>query len=200
MNERYELKVNETLLTFKTPFFRAEKGSVLHSGIYNKEMASIMASSIVTASLFVYLAFTYGHRLIFYILVFSTFAAGFIFFRMFIFRERNLCLALSRADGRARIERPSFIGSRKECFPIEEIESIGISHRIIEPENIDGIRVVEKIALQHGTVIPGFGEELEIFSVEIKTKGGKERVIYADNQPEKPMSLAKTLREFIGIA
>ncbi|NIN70309.1 MAG: hypothetical protein GTO63_37660, partial [Anaerolineae bacterium] len=41
---------------------------------------------------------------------------------------------------------------------LSDLEEVRRRQIVIEPENPDGVDFVAKIAIQHGTLIPGFGE------------------------------------------
>jgi len=197
--KRYNLVVDKNLLLFKTPFFSAAKGSILHVGIYNREMTSILASSILTAALIFVTVYKFGRVFWVYPLALVAITLGFILFRTLVFKESLLTLTMDKAKGEIRIDYAGVVG-RHELFRIDDLESVHISHKVIPPENVDGIKVVEKIALQHGTVIPGFGEEIELFPVEMQFKDGTSRVVYSDTSHETPMHIIKKLKEFTGIA
>jgi hypothetical protein len=59
-NKTYQLDIKDNILIFRTTFFKAEKGSVLHSGIYNRELAS----SLLAGACIVLLGFFLPQRLI----------------------------------------------------------------------------------------------------------------------------------------
>ena len=46
-DREYQLRIRGHVLSFRTGAFRAEAGSALHSGIYNRELVSSLASGAV---------------------------------------------------------------------------------------------------------------------------------------------------------
>lgn len=86
----YSLKREGEQLIFMTPSYQADKGSVLHQGIYNHEFASMISSLIVCGSAYALLAFNLEITAVHYISLIILFMAVFISFRKFIFREKEL--------------------------------------------------------------------------------------------------------------
>jgi hypothetical protein len=68
----------------------------------------------------------------------------------------------------------------------------------VTPENPDGIRLVEQVALQHGTVIPGFGKTSEFYTVEMEFKNGKRITIFSSEEPSMAEDVRAKLSGFIG--
>jgi hypothetical protein len=127
------------------------------------------------------------------------FTISFICCRKYIFRERELEIVFDNERKAAIINRPGFIGMKKEEIPFSNIKSIEVGSSQMLPVNIDGIEFVQKISAQHGSPMPDLGEEKEFVTLFLKLGDGGERVIYAEkiennNEPSLPL---KEIREFI---
>ncbi|MBI4825943.1 MAG: hypothetical protein HY807_05915 [Nitrospirae bacterium] len=67
------------------------------------------------------------------------------------------------------------------------------------PEDRDAARFVEKISRQHGSVVPGIGDEAEFATLSLKLTDGTERLLYAqrlfnNDVPDMPI---KEIQDFI---
>lgn len=168
----------------------------MHGGIYNREMASSLAAGacLVIAGFFVagrlrLTAVHYGTALFFFILLFAA-------FRKFVFRDAVLHTRIDRGEGSVKFSLDG-AGRKSFTFPLEDLQTVRQDYVSIAPENPDGIKVVEKIALQHGTVIPGFGKNVEFHTVELEFKGGKRVAILASGEPMSADNIVKEIHYFI---
>ncbi|MBI4825944.1 MAG: hypothetical protein HY807_05920 [Nitrospirae bacterium] len=90
VNHSYSLRKEDGQLIFVTPSYMADKGSVLHEGIYNSEFASMLLSMAICGSIYAFLAFNLEMTGIYYICLIILFMTLFVLFRKFIFREKEL--------------------------------------------------------------------------------------------------------------
>jgi len=194
----YSIKHEENRLIFETSSFRADRNSVLHKGIYNYELSSLLSASAVSGILYTLLAFNYRMIFIHYLCIAGIYIIAFILFRNFIFRGRVLTAVFDGSKRHATIKYPGIIGMKTEEIPFSKIESVEIGSRNIIPENPDGIEFVQKISLQHGSAVPGLEDEQEFVTLLLKLDDGTERVIYAaeiyariDGEPETPLQEIK---------
>ena len=198
-NRNYKTGKEEDTLIFITPMFRAEPDSVLHSGIYNREFASVLASAAVAGSIYVIAAMN-SESSVFRSLVFLLiFTAGFPFFRTYVFRESLMEVVFNTASGEARIFTRWITKRLKETIALSDIKDISIEKRTQEVKNPDAVAFVEKISLQHGTVIPGFGEEKILFLLKLHLADGSERIIYSDSVMQDVLSAHDEIKEFLKI-
>jgi hypothetical protein len=84
-------------------------------------------------------------------------------------------------------------------IPLDHISSIEMGSIKFVPENIDGINFVQKISLQHGSALPGLGNEEEYIILLLKLTDGSERIIYADRSEEEPELPITEMRTFLGV-
>ncbi|MBZ0157907.1 MAG: hypothetical protein K8I29_17050 [Alphaproteobacteria bacterium] len=188
---------SDSMLSLWTTSFRAEKGSVLHSGIYNREMASSLAAgACIIAAAFLFAAVSPVIPL-YSIVALVSFVPLFLLFRRYVFREELLCVEFDRRRGTVSFSLNRPFGRREVSYPLTEIDTVRQDCRVVPPENPDGIRVVEKIALQHGTVIPGFGETAEFYTVEIEFKGGERIMVFSSREPSRADEIAQKIINFI---
>ncbi len=197
MENTYQIEIEENRFVLRTTTFRAEKGSVLHSGIYNRELASSLAAGAIIVLIGFFFATRFRLNIIHFILSLFVFIAIFLFFRGYIFRQHILETIIDRRSGNITIYLKNIIRSIKTAYPLSEFGNIKQDRIIIQPENPDGIKVVEKIALQHGTVIPGFGKTMEFHTIELGFKNGRQEMIFSSKDRSKTDEVLKRLKEFM---
>lgn len=197
MMDNYQFDVKDNVAVFRTTHFRAEKGSVLHSGIYNRELTSSLAAGATLALA----GFFFAGRIKITVLIFfaaiGCFVVLFLLFRRFIFWEPFLEAVFDRDADKISISNHSFTGTKKTVRPLGDLADIRKGNVSVSVENPDGVRMVEKIALQHFTVIPGFGQTAEFGTVELVLKNGEDFLIYSSQEPEASDNLIIKLRNFI---
>ncbi len=193
----YRVDIKDNTLVFETSSFRAERGSILHSGIYNRELsASLAAGACITLAGFFFAgrikisAVYFFAALVFFVLLFLA-------FRTYVFRDSVLRLAIDKETGNIAISMKNIFAENKVSFSLGELDAVRQDHVALSPENPDGVKVVEKIALQHGTVIPGFGKTVEFYTVELGFKSGKRLLIFSSREPAKADAIAEKLKNFI---
>ena len=198
-NRNYKTRKEEETLIFITPVFRAEPDSVLHSGIYNREFASVLASAAVAGSIYVIAAMNIESSVFRSLVFLLTFTAGFPFFRTYVFRESLMEVVFNTASGKARIYTSWIMKRLKETIALSDIKDISIEKRTEEVKNPDAVEFVEKISLQHGTVIPGFGEKKILFLLKLHLADGSVRIIYSDSVMQDVLSAHDEIKEFLKI-
>jgi hypothetical protein len=189
----YAIIIDMDKLCFRTSSFEADKQSVLHKGIYNYELASMLSALMLSGTIYAIIAFNFKVIIMHYIASTLIFIIAFISFRRYIFRERNLEIVFDKTKKVARLCRPGFIGMRTEEISLDSIKSVEVGSRQILPENVDGIEFVQKISAQHGSPVPGLGEEKEFVTLLLKLTDGTERIIYTEkidnrNEPSLPLN------------
>lgn len=193
----YQIDIKDNVLILRTTSFKAEKGSVLHSGIYNRELASsLVAGALIMLSGF-FFTINFKITTIHFIIAIVLFAALFLIFRIYIFREPFLEVVFDKGRKSITISLKRIIGKRKESHFMGELAGIKQNHVSVSPENPDGIKVVEKIALQHGTVIPGFGETVELYTVELEFKDRKRVMVFSSKETSEADDITTKLKDFI---
>lgn len=194
----YRLKLTTRRLELATTSFETEAGSMLHGGIYNRELASSLAAGAVlvfAAIITVYLGIKPGFYE--YLMAAILFVVLFLAFRVFVFFERRLVVTIDKAGGLVTVFIKGVVGKMKRV-PIEELTGIKRGYTVIAPENLDGIRVVEKVALQHGTVIPGFGDLKEFHTVNLLFKDGRGITVFSSPDPKDTEEVLYAMKRFVG--
>ena len=194
----YTVRKEEDKLIFVTPAFKTELDSVLHSGIYNREFASMLASAAVAGTIFVVIAMNTGNAIGAMVFLVA-FAVSVPLFRKFVFKESLMEVVFNIAAGEARIFTTWIMKRLKETIALSSIKEISIDSRKREVENQDAVEFVKKISLQHGMVIPGFGRESVLFLLKLHLNDGSERTIYADTSMQDVMSAHAEIKEFLKI-
>ena len=198
-NRNYTVRKEEDKLIFSTPAYRADPDSVLHSGIYNREFSSVLAAAAVAGIVYMLVAFNTGNTIVRSLVFLLTFTGGFPFFRKFVFKEGLLEVVFNAAAGEAKIYTNWVTKRLKETISIKNIKDISIENKKHEVENPDAVRFVKQISLQHGSVIPGFGEEKVLFLLKLHLSDGSEKIIYTDNTMQDVLSAYDEIKEFLKI-
>jgi hypothetical protein len=196
---KYSTRTEENRLFFMTSAYRTEIDSVLHSGIYNREFSSVLAAAAVAGTIYVVAAMNDGSALIQWLAFLLVFTGGFPLFRTFVFRESEMEVVFDRAAGHADISLIRIKKRLKEMIPLSSIKDISIESRRRKVENPDAVEFVEKISLQHGTVIPGFGKETVIFLLKLHLDDGSERIIFSDDRMQDVIAAHDEVKEFLKI-
>lgn len=196
-NRNYKIEIMDNILIFRTSSFKAEKGSILHSGIYSRELASFLAAGAFLTFAGFFLAKSIKITVPYFFAGIILFALLSIFFRAYLFYEASLEVVIDKGKELLTFNTLKLTGKRTELFPVSELAGFVQGNVMLKPENPDGVKVVETIALQHGTVIPGFGEEMKIYTVEIEFKQGGRKVIFASESAEDAGSVIKEMKGFL---
>lgn len=197
--KRFKIERTGALLQFRTEHFSAERESVLHKGIYNKEFASVLSSLAVAGLIYAALAIEHKKAILPHVAFAVIFIGGYPLFRMFVFKDRYLEVLFDLSKGLAEISISGLIGKKKESLPLSAVKSVMIESRKIGIENPDAVEFVEKISAQHGTVIPGFGEEKTFFILKLILADGSDRMIYADTDMQGVIEAHQEIKEFLKI-
>lgn len=198
-NEKYQIDMKDNMLIFSTAFFKAEKGSILHSGVFSRELASFLAAGAVLTVLGFFFAGNFKITITLFVAAIFLFAALALFFRTYIFHEANLEIVFDKGKGRIISTLKKTVGKGIKVRLLSELEGLRLGQITFKPENPDGVKVVENIALQHGTVIPGFGEMMEFYTVNLEFKQGSHMVIFASGLKDEAEVLIKKLKDFLGV-
>lgn len=197
MTDNYQIDIRDNVLVFRTSSFRAEKGSVLHSGIYNRELSSALAAGALVMLLGFFFATRFKITSVYFIAALLLFVIFFIAFRKYIFLEPALSVAVDKKNGNIDITVNRIFGKSKITSPLSELDNIRQDYIAVTPENPDGIKFVQQVALQHGTVIPGFGKTAEFYTVEMEFKNGKRITIFSSEDPSAVDDIAMKIKNFI---
>lgn len=198
-NSAYSLAQDASRLIFRTTRFVADTGSVLHSGIYNREFSSVLASCALAGIAYFLLVMNYGKETVFYAVFLLLFIGTFPLFRTYVFKERSCETVFDRTAATVEI-RHAGIGSKVLLNkPLESIRGIWIDTKKTEVVNRDGVAFVEKISAQHGTVIPGFGEEKTFYTLKLRFTDGTEQTIFADSSVQDVIAAHDEIKGFLKI-
>lgn len=192
--KNYNITIEGDTLTFRTSFFKAEKSSVLHSGVYSRESSSILFASGISTLAYILLSPSMGGPALYAALAFVL-ASAFMISRKFIFSEKILEVIFNKQSGNARIVLSGTFTKKTEEIALDDIASVETGSKRFEPVNKDGADFVQKISIQHGSAVPGLGEPEEFVTLSLRLNDGSERIIYAaklnggkiDGEPEMPV-------------
>jgi hypothetical protein len=184
---------------FRTEYFTPEKGSILHSGIYNRELTSVLASIAVAGTVYIALFMSLGISMASYILSAIGFILSFPFFRRFVFKGTHLETIFNSSTGKTEIYLTGITRKKKDYFSLDSITDISVDSKRTSIENPDGVAFVEKISLQHGMAIPDFAEETIFYMLKLHLADGTDRIIYSDSNKQDVISAQNEVKEFMGI-
>jgi len=195
----YTLAQDAARLVFRTTRFAADKGSVLHSGIYNREFSSVLASFALAGIAYFLLVMSFGKETVFYAVFMVLFIGTFPLFRRFVFRERYREAVFDRTASTVEIRHAGIRSTVLLNRPLESIRRLRIDTKKTEVVNRDGVAFVEKISAQHGTVIPGFGEEKTFYTLKLRFTDGTEQTLFADGNMQDVIAVHDKIKSFLKI-
>jgi len=197
--KRYKIEKTDSSLLLRTEHFSAERDSVLHKGIYNKEFASVLSSLAVAGLTYAALAMQQRRTILPHVAFAVILIGGYPLFRLFVFKDRYLEALFDLSKGLAEVSISGLIGKKTESLPLSSVKNVLIESKKIGVENPDAVEFVEKISAQHGTVIPGFGEEKTFFMLKLTLADGTGRMIYADTEMQDVMDAHEEIMGFLKI-
>ncbi len=177
----------------KTSSFKTERRSVLHSGIFNRELASSLAAGAVIVVLSFFFALYFRISALYLMAVALLFAVLFIIFRLYFFREVALEAVFDGEKRAVTLSLKRTIGGSAKSYLLDGLTAIRLVHISMQPENMDAVQLVERVALQHGTVIPGFGKTEDFYAVELDF-GGEKPVIFSARARQAAESMIAELK------
>ena len=195
----YTLARDDSIFVFRTTRFVTDKGSVLHSGIYNREFSSVLASFAFAGAVYFVLVKNFGEKTFFYLVFTVLFIGTFPLFVRFVFRERWLETVLDKHTGTAVLSLGRMRKKVLDNLPLTSITGLRIDTKKAEVVNRDGVEFIEKISAMHGTVIPGFGDEAVFYSLKLQLTDGTDRTVFADRNMHDVMAVYDDMKEFLKI-
>lgn len=195
----YSLSKSESRLVFRTSSYVADKGSVLHSGIYNREFSSWLASFTFAGIAYFFLVMSFGEKIGFFSLCLVLFIGTFLLFWKYVFREQFLETVIDRTEAKVIIIRHGIRKKVLETIPLSDITGLWIDTQKTEIVNRDGVEFVQKISAQHNAAIPGFGEETTFYSLKLKRAEKTDRTIFAESSMQDVISVYDEIKEFLKI-
>jgi len=198
MTDKYDIEEKDGTLTLVSRSFREGEGSMLNKGIFTPELTSSLVSAaavivLVAIALINGLKFTATY----YVTGIVVFTILFVLLRKFAFYEEYMKVSFDKNAGSiSLVEHRPFGTSR--TYKTESLAEIKQSKLEIEPQNPDGAEFVVKIAAQHGTLMPGFGEKKIFHAVSLVFKDGQKRTLFSTEDEVAAAELSLRLRNFIG--
>lgn len=197
----YDIYYEGNCLLLISKSFKSEKTSVLHVGIFNAEMSAAFVSGGV-ALLYVFIVYrvsvlTISHYVIALVLAITSFPLS----RILLFKEPALELLIDKDVGLIKLTKNGTFRTNVFERPLSDIKDVIVKHTEFKMSNPDGVEFVKKIALGHGTVIPGFGLSEHIYTVECIFKNTSDLaeniIIYSSKTKEESQELADNVLHYI---
>lgn len=168
--------------------------SVLHSGIYTQELSSMFAAFMVSFIYIIYISFTGQIHWLNYIIAGVAFIILFPCIRIFIFKKHMITVIFDKADDLVTIIHNGII-KRKKTIKLSSLSEIFIDHKVIEPQNQDGIEFVKKISAQHGAPMPDLGSIEHFYNIFLIWSEGR-IMIFSSPILNETEGLFKIIRGF----
>ncbi len=195
MNKHTVETINNCLI-LKTKFFKTEKRSVLHSGIFSRELsATFLSAGLVIAYVF-FVKVIDKLNLVHYLISTLLFIILFPLSRAFIFQEPLLVTTIDKDKETITVSKRGLFRTKTVGKKLSSIDDIKSNHIKFEPDNPDGVAFVEKIARQHNTVIPDFGQTEHFYTVQLVFKDD-DITIFSSKNREESQSIISQFKSFI---
>ncbi len=193
----FDIKKFDNELILRTSSFRAEKGSMLNSGIFSRELSAMFLSAGLSVLYLILIYLLSAVTLLHYIIAAAICLISFPLLRTYVFRESFLETKIDREKERISITSTGVFG-KTIIKQRNELKEIVMGHIKITPDNPDAVAFVEKIALQHGTVIPGFGQTEQYYPIKLSFND-MEIDIFSSNDREESKQVLNELKSFINL-
>lgn len=194
---KYLIEKTGDRLLFRTSNFAAERGSVLHRGIYSREFAAALSSLAVAGLAYMVMVLDVKKGVLAHIVFLTLFVSGFLLFRRFVFREKFLEAVFDKTAGKTHIFMVGITKRETDSIRMKDIDNVLIVQKKSILENPDAVEFVEKISSQHGMAIPGFGEEKVFFLLTLKLRDNTDRLIFADADMRDVMQAHEEIKRFL---
>ena len=195
----YQIDIRGDILKLKTSSFKVEEGSVLHSDIFNRELAAMLSAGVVVTVAGIVAVLNFKITTLHFVMAFILFGASFFVLRTYIFNEPVLNAVFDKGRGIVDITVKKVFGEIKETYNISDVAEIRLGHVAMKPENPDGIKVVMNVSLQHGTVIPGFGKTEDFYTAQLQLRE-KSILIFSSKKRAEAQKIIADVRGFMGDA
>lgn len=195
----YQIDIRGDILKLKTSSFKVEKGSVLHTDIFNRDLAAMLSAGVIVTVTGIVAVLNFKITNVHFVMAFILFGVSFFILRTYIFNEPVLDAVFDKGKGIIDITVKKVFGEGKEAYNISDVTGIRLEHVTMEPANPDGIKVIENVSLQHGTVIPGFGETEDFYTAQLQLHE-KNVLIFSSKKRDETQKVIAELRGFMGDA
>src|ERR1700690_2548294 len=118
MNPNYTIAEKENCLILRTAHFKSDQGSVLHSGIYNREFSSMLASMAAAGLSYPALALVLKGSIFFYAALLCVVTLSFPLFMQYVFRERFLTTVFDQGTEKAEIFIDGLFKKKTDSIPL----------------------------------------------------------------------------------
>ncbi len=196
--KEYNISIKKGVLVFTTTSFRADEGSVLHSGIYSYELTSSLTSGAVLVALamgLVYMGVELNALLI--ALGVTGFFVLMVLFRKYLFFEEFLRVEVDKDRNLVTLFKKA-LRSTTETISMDLLRSIRWGLTMHVPQNTDGVGVVKRISAAHGMPIPGFGETREIHSVVFEFTDERDFMVFSSEDQDEVDVVLEMMKNFVG--
>jgi hypothetical protein len=196
-SDKYRIEKTDGSLIFRTAHFAAERGSVLHRGIYSHEFAAALSSLTIAGLAYMVMVIDVKKGIFAHVVFLVVFVSGFLLLKRFVFKEKFLEAVFDRTAGKTEIYTVGITKKKKNSIRMQDIENVLIAQKKSAVENPDAVAFVEKISSQHGMPIPGFGEEKMFYLLTLKLSDGTDRLIFADSDMRDVMQVHDEIKGFL---
>jgi len=198
-NSSFTITRDNDNLVFKTSSFSTIQQSVLHSGAFNREMASSIAAGVVM----MILLFIFRSHLVFsvFALILGVLFFGLLFllFRRFVFKEPLLEALFDKSGGILLVKKSGEMFPVRRRFRLADVVSVFVKDMTHKYSNPDGIEMVEKIALHHHTALPGFGRTVRLHAAAIRFRDERELILFSSEDKNDTDRVIEEINQFLEV-
>ncbi|MEO5356484.1 MAG: hypothetical protein H7844_04205 [Nitrospirae bacterium YQR-1] len=117
----------------------------------------------------------------------------------FLFKELSLEVLVDKDAGLITFNKHGIVGSTVLTKQLSDLDRVRVNHLEFKMSNPDGVEFVKKIALGHGTVIPGFGVSEHMYAVEclFRSEPHENVIIYSSESVEDAQKLTDEMENYI---
>ncbi len=196
--KEYNISINKGALVFTTTSFVADEGSILHSGIYSRELTSSLSAGAVLVALAIILGYL---NVKLSVPLIALAVVGFfvltVLFRTYLFFEEFMRVEVNKARNQVTFFKKA-LRSTSETVSMDLLRSIRWGLTLHVPKNPDGVGVVKKISASHGMPIPGFGESREIHSVIFEFTDERDIMVFSSEDQDEVDAVLEMMKNFVG--
>ncbi|MBF0316819.1 MAG: hypothetical protein HQL04_01480 [Nitrospirae bacterium] len=192
----YRLEINGDILRVQTGSFKTQKGSMLHSGVYNRELASLFVSGGMSMVWLMVAASLHWSGYIHFIVSVVVFILSYPLCRAYVFKESILETVINGRERIILLNQTMSIGKRTIRRQFADLRGIHLEHVATQPHNPDGAAFVQKIASQHGAPIPGFGQTEHYYAV-VLSFDTEQLVIFSSTEKSESEALLIEIEGFL---
>jgi hypothetical protein len=196
--QSYQVNTRGRSMTFRTTSFQTDRGSVLHSGVYSRDLtASLCAGAVIVAIGLIAVYKGLSPTLPYFIGAAGVFGVLIYLMRRYVFFEEYLEVVFDKERKGINVLLNKFIRIRQQ-WSLDELNGIRKGVIVLVPQNMDGIKVVQQLSAHHGVPMPHLSQTKEFHTVNLEFKDGSTRLIFSTEDKLESMAVIGIIKNFVG--